>query len=251
MKNVSSPRPHRRAARSLGSAAALAASAALIGLAGPATAADWRLAASASSDYRVRGVSVSHGSPAQMLDLNYRGDTGWAAGIGAGLLGRDDRGRRSLLSVSLGHAWQLDDDWHAALDASRTDYPGSAYRPRYTAQEVAASLSWKGRLSATLMASPRTRLTDGDGNLRSGRAYSGELGWRQRLAGPVALDLGVGRFRLAAPGGEGHRDSYRYGSVGLSAAVGPAEAYLSYVGTRGLASAWGGSGWVGTLLWQF
>lgn len=245
--------PRSRLPRSPGRAvvrfAAQAAGAALIAGAGPAPAADWSLVAGLSSDYRVRGVSVSQGHAAQTLDLNYRGDTGWAAGFGAGRLGPD---RRSLLSASLGHGWQLDGDWRLALDASRTDYPGSRYRPRYTLQEVAASLNWQGRVTATLMVSPHTRFVDGDGNLRSGRAYSAELGWRQRLAGPVALDLGVGHYRLAAPGGEGHADGYGYGSVGLSAALGAAQAYLSYAGASGRpALAWGGAGWVGTLLWQF
>jgi hypothetical protein len=73
------------------------------------------------------------------------------------------------------------------------------------------------------------------------------------LAGPLALDLGLGYFELHAAGS---RRSYCYGNIGLAATLGPAQAYLSRIGSSasraGLASGdRAADGWVASVLWTF
>ncbi|CAN5334882.1 hypothetical protein BH11PSE10_BH11PSE10_18060 [soil metagenome] len=217
-----------------------------------AQAEDWSVAAGWSSDYRVRGVSMSNRHPSATLDLSYRGDTGWGAGWGLAALDKDADGRRVLLNASLSRGWQIDPDWSTELGLAHAYYPGSTHRRAYNADEVSATVAWRGRLTASLMASPNTTAWDVYGKPHRGWAGSAELSLRQRLTGPVALDLGLGYFELRADGSRG----YPYGNIGLAATMGSMQAYLSFIGSRARQNALAsgdraGSGWVASLLWTF
>jgi uncharacterized protein (TIGR02001 family) len=215
---------------------------------------DWRATAGWVSDYRVRGLSLSNRQPAATLDLNLRGDGEWGLGFGAAALNRDSENRRSLFSASASQGWQLDADWRADLGLSHGVYPGSGYRPAYKTDELTATLAWRGRLNATLLATPNaTRWDAQTGQPHSGRGLGLELNGRWRLVGPVALDAGLGCFTLQA---DGARRSYPYASIGLAATLGPLQAYLSQIGSRARQQGFAGAqraqpAWVASLLWSF
>lgn len=213
---------------------------------------DWSTSVGWVSDYRVRGLSISNRQPAAMLDLSLRGDTGWALGAGVAALNRDAEGRRSLRSINLSQGWQWDADWRFDLALAHGHYPGSGARRAYNSDEWSATLAWRGQLNATLLATPNaTRWEALTGRPRSGEGVGVEVSGRLRLAGPVALDTGLGVFTL---GTVGARRSYGYGNVGLTAAVGPVQGFLSCIGNRAEQQGFAGTqrakaAWVASLLW--
>ena len=221
---------------------------------GAAQANDWRTSVGWASDYRVRGLSISNREPAALLDLTLRGDTGWALSAGLAALNRDADGRRSLLSASLSHGWQWDADWRFDLALARGHYPGSGGRHAYNTDDWSATLAWRGQLTALLLATPHaTRWDTITGRPQTGTGVGAELRGRQRLAGPVALDMGLGVFSLNA---EGSRRSYGYGNLGLAATIGPVQGYLSYISNRAEPQGFAGAqrakdAWVASLLWTF
>lgn len=222
-------------------------------LAGSAACADdWSGSLGLSSDYRLRGISYSDRQPTATLDTTYRLDTGWAFGAGLATLDRDADRRRLLISASLSHAWQFDADWSGELGLARSHYTGSTQRRAYDSDELSASLSWRGRLSGSLMATPRyARIDSVTGERRSAAAYGAELSLRQPLVGALALDVGLGYLDSHAVS----RRGYGYGNVGLAWARGPAQVFLSHIASqaakREFASpARARPAWVASLLWE-
>lgn len=232
----------------------------LCALALPAARADdWSQSAALASDYVVRGISLSNEHGSLAWDLSYRGDTGWSAGLGLAALDRDAEGRRLLLTANLGRSWQLTSDWAAGVALSRTAYPGSARRHRFDSSELSASLAWDGRINASLAWYPGVYRFDAQGRVRRGHALGAELSLRQRLVGALALDAGLGYYRLQARADADLAATalgYGYGNLGLSWAQGPAQVYLSRIASqadsRGLSSAARAADrWVLSLLWEF
>nr|WP_316643788.1 hypothetical protein [uncultured Roseateles sp.] len=225
----------------------------------PARADDWSQAAALSSDYVVRGISLSNEQASLAWDLSYRGDTGWSAGLGLAALDRDAEGRRLLLTAHLGRSWQLTSDWAAGVALSQSSYPGSVRRHRFDSSELSASLGWDGRINGTLAWYPGAYRNDAQGRARSGHALSAELSLRQRLVGALALDAGLGYYRLRAEAGSelpAATLGYGYGNLGLSWAQGNAQVYLSRIASqahsRGLTTAARAADrWVLSLLWEF
>ncbi len=224
----------------------------LHGLPQAAQAQDWTASAGLSSDYRLRGVSLSNGHAAQALDLGYGLDSGWSLGLGLAALGRDDDGLRTLMTASLARAWQWDADWGAELDAAHYAYPGPSRRRAYDYDELRASLLWRGIWTAALSLSPHVRRTDGYGHYYGGQAGSAEAGLRLPLGRGFGLDAGLGVYRLQASVGSG---SYAYGNLGLAWAKGPWQAQLGFVtsnaAAKGLASRDNAAGgWLAALIWS-
>ncbi|TDP63426.1 uncharacterized protein (TIGR02001 family) [Roseateles toxinivorans] len=225
----------------------------------PAWADDWSHSVAVASDYVVRGISLSNEHASLAWDISYRGDTGWSAGLGLAALDRDAEGRRLLLTAHLGRSWQLSTDWAAGVALSRSAYPGSARRHRFDSSELSASLGWDGRVNGSLAWYPGAYRNDAQGRPRSGHALSAELSLRQRLVGALALDAGLGYYRLQARAGSDLPATalgYGYGNVGLSWAQGNAQVYLSHIASqahsRGLTSAARAADrWVLSLLWEF
>lgn len=222
-------------------------------LAGAAAHADsWTGSLGLSTDYRLRGISYSDRHATPTLDTTYRLDTGWAFGAGLAALDRDADRRRLLLSASINRAWQFDADWSGELGLAHSHYTGSSQRRAYNTDEFGATLLWRGRFSASVLALPRSRRFDSAGQLHLGPAYAAEFGLRQPLFGALAFDAGFGYFDSHA----GSRRGYAYGNAGLAWAQGPAQLFLSYIASqarqREFASAErAADGWVGSLLWEF
>jgi len=145
------------------------------------------------------------------------------------------------------------------LALSHTAYPGSSRRHRFDSSELSATVGWGGRLNGSLAWYPGVYRNDAQGRPRTGHALSAELSLRQRLVGALALDAGLGYYRLQADADNDLAATalgYGYGSLGLSWAQGNAQVYLSHIvsraHSRGLTSpARAGERWVMSLLWEF
>lgn len=208
------------------------------------------------SDQVYRGVSVTAGRAALLTELNYVTDTGWSASLGSTWAHVDAPARVAQWRFAAGRAWQLDDDSAAHLNYVHRAYPGGG-RPRYDAtygdqDELSASVDWQGRWFVTLAVSPRVNVRIAPDRFRSAPAVSYELGYRQRLRGRLALDIGLGYTDPhAAPNG-----GYVYGSVGVSGGIGPVQTSLTWLGSRAAekqlapASA-AGRRWVAAAIWSF
>ncbi len=216
------------------------------------SAAGWETALTVASDKVQRGFSESDGRTVWLFDVGHAWDSGWSLAGGAGGPVYPNRGGDGELSLTLSKAWQLDDDWLAQVAGSRYEVLGAPRARAYRYKEIQLSLAWRGNATLSFSASPDTsRFVVGDG-LRTGRVWSLDLGWRQRLWDRLAFDLGVGyvdQHGLQSPG-------YAYGSVGMSWGWGPVQLFLSFIdsqsrakGAAGSASA--GPKWVSTAVWSF
>ncbi len=211
---------------------------------------DWSAAASLSSDYRLRGISLSNRHAAPALDLGYTLDTGWSFGLGLAALDRDADGRRTLLTAGVSRAWQWDASWSAQLGLNHAAYPGPAQRRRYGYDELRAGLQWRGVWSGSLSYFPSLMSKDGYGHYNKSRAFSVETALRQPLGRGLALDGGLGVHSAVG------MTSYVYGNLGLAWARGPAQLSLAYIASnahaKGLAPADSArGGWSGTLIRAF
>ena len=204
------------------------------------------------SDQVYRGVSVTDGRAALLTELSYGTDTGWSASLGSTWAHVDAPAGIAQLSFAAGRAWQLDADSTAQLNYVHRAYPGTG-RPRYyDYDELSASLDWEGRWFATLAFSPRISVRVAPDQLQSAPAVSYELGYRQRLRGRLALDLGLGYTDPhAAPNG-----GYGYGSIGLSGGVGAVQTSLTWLDSRAAQKhlappSAAGRRWVAAAIWSF
>ena len=222
-------------------------------LAAPAALADGASGAVGFASAQVlRGVSQSNGDASLSLDATYRLDTGWAAGASLATLGRDARGTRTLLGLSVNRSWQVDRDWSTQLGIAHYAYPGGGDRHRFDYDELSASVGWQGRLTASVAVLPNASRRDENGVPRRGRAFAYELSVHERLAGQLAFDAGIGWMDLRNIRGAG----YPYGSVGLGLGAGPVQVFATFIASRaaarGLAApAAGGDRFLLSVLWDF
>ena len=186
---------------------------------------DTYVAVGLASDKVVRGLSQTDGQPSAMLDLGWRSARGWSLSAGAATL----HDRRAL-EGTLGLAWQHQVDARWQLQAGTTRYLYRATHQRYRPYtEFYVTADWDGRLTLLLAASPDARFERADGSARRTPSVHGELTWHQRLAGPLALDLGAGHIVFdGLPG-------YTYGSAGLGWSGGPLQWFLTRVDSNATA----------------
>jgi hypothetical protein len=217
-----------------------------------ASAAGWETSLAVASDKVLRGFSESDGHTVWLLDIGHAWDTGWSVTAGAGGPAYPNRGGKGELSLTLGKAWQLDDDWLAQVTTSRYEVLGEPRARAYRYKELLLSLAWRGKLTLGVSASPDTSRRAGSNGLRTGRVWSLDVGFRERLWDRLAFDLGAGYVNQAGLQSPG----YAYGSVGLSWGLGPVQVFASFIDSQmrskaaaGAASA--GPRWVGTLVWSF
>ena len=210
----------------------------------------WSGALGLVSDKVVRGLSQTQGRATVLMDLNYRTDSGWTAGLGFAPLrvgGEAIKSSTGEVTLSVGRSWQLDADWAAQLGLARYLYPDRRQRaPVYNYNELSASIGWQGRVLAVIAVAPDSYSLYGPGWPQRGHAASVELSGRQRLAGRLTLDAGIGYYKLTA----GRDTGYRYGSIGLGWGVGAFQLDLTRTVSNATTPQAGGR-WVGSLLWNF
>lgn len=234
-------------------ASAVATAVVTLGPCWPAQAQSWQAAVAVASDKVLRGASQSQGRPVWLLDASRAFD---AAGVtaSAGLAGPvlQAQGGQAEASLAVSKPWQLDADWSLLASAAQYAYLGGARARAYRYQEAALQLGWRGQVTAGFSASPHTQVFVPGSGLLAGPACTVDIGLHQRLAGTLALDLGLGWRGLAPRLGS----SFLYSSAGLSWRQGPLHLFLTTTDSRAPAAQLPAAAparrrWVGSLAWQF
>jgi uncharacterized protein (TIGR02001 family) len=186
-----------------------------------AAAAGWNASAGVTSDYVQRGLSQTRGKPALQASAVYAGESGWYAGLwtstidtGQPAYGLD--GADVELDLIAGYNHLTARGVEMDLQLMRYTYPGADDIVDYVHTEIAASVTYQGRLRATVDYSP-----DFSGISHAGVAYrtaatTAELSFQQPLTPHLSIGLAVGHRAIDADLG---RD-YDYGSVGLGIGLG-------------------------------
>jgi uncharacterized protein (TIGR02001 family) len=208
----------------------------------------------AASDDVYRGVSRSEGAPSVQADVHDAFGRGYL-GVSAESVrrGRDDHASAQLLLYA-SYEPLLTDTWSGALQLRRYQYPLEGGRAQFNYDELALTLQWRERLTASVVLSPDTyafaayggRTTSG-----SGSAYDYALFWHQPLPAGWAAGAGVGYYDLRGAIGTG----YTYWSSNLTYAWRGWSVDLRYIGTseraRELFGERAGQRLVAAVLWSF
>jgi uncharacterized protein (TIGR02001 family) len=187
----------------------------LIALTAPALANDrWGGSLGVTSDYRLRGISQSDGSPAAQADVHYESALGWFAGVWASTA-RLYRGESQTVQLNafLGLRWVIDDDWSAKLALSHYAHPWDAIARHYDYDDVTAGAAWRDRLFFSATWSPNTSIISSRRGIQLNRsALTYDLTGRQPLVERLSAVVGVGYYDITELAGRG----YWYGSAGLT-----------------------------------
>jgi uncharacterized protein (TIGR02001 family) len=208
---------------------------------------------SATTNYVYRGLSQTHGDAAIQADLHYQTRSRTVIGIWGSTV--DNGGpRRASVEVDLyaGREWNLTRDWDARLGYTHYAYPGDDAELRYDYDEVAGTLTYRSRFSATVAWSPNISRYGNGIAARSESAASFECVAMHPLSNRVAVVAGVGYYDLPA---KLHAD-YVFWNAGVTAALGKTEVALMYIDTeasavRSFGSEWAANSWTGSLSWRF
>lgn len=216
--------------------------------------AGWSFAAGVASDKVRWGVSQNDGQASAMADLNWAGDTGWAAGAGLATLHSTGHGLRGEFNLWAGRQWQWDADWSAQATGTYYSYAnsgGNGYAGYTTSPyaEVSAALAWRDAATLTLQWAPRVHGAYG----AVGHTLAVELALHQGLGAGFGADAGIGWYDARKAGAAA---PWAYGSLGLSWAGGPVKVFASRITSRADERAWvsdriSGDRWVLTLWWSF
>ena len=211
-------------------------------------------AAGAASDDVFRGVSRSDSQPSVQADVHDAFAQGYI-GVSAESV-RRGRDEHAALQVLLYAAYQplLTAEWSGALQLRRYQYPDEDGSAQFNYDELALTLEWRARLTASVTLSPDTyafAAPYGQARSGSGAAYDYALLWRQPLSRGFAAGAGVGYYDLRGAIGAG----YTYWSASVTYAWHDWSLDLRYIGTdaraRELFGERAGQRLVAAVLWSF
>jgi uncharacterized protein (TIGR02001 family) len=207
-----------------------------------------------TSDYFLRGISLSDDHPALQLDLHYVDPSGFVAGFFASSTQIDPASRRDAeLSAFLGYVWSYGNDWQGKILAANYSYPWNQAGSVYNYDEVDLEIAYQQWIRVTLAVYPDVRRYNyDDNNVVHVLAESGELSLQRPVVGKLSATAGIGYYELDGGSGAG----YAYWSVGAAYDWAPVSLGLSYVGASSAANslfynAAVGGRWSGTLIWRF
>lgn len=173
----------------------------------------WSGSVAATSDYVFRGVLQTYDGGALQAGLNYQDPTGWFAGAWASNVEPYPFGSRAAeIDVYAGFAWALSPQWTARARYARYLYTWDRRRRPYDYGELALTLGFEDRLSATIAWLPDDTRYATPGYVRDRRSLAYELTARWPLGQRFALVAGAGYYDLKRLYGVG----YWSGSAGLS-----------------------------------
>ena len=206
-----------------------------------------------TTDYLLRGVSQSHGSPALQADLHYQAVSGWLAGVWASSVELNPKyGRTAELNIFAGYSRLLAADWSMKVVAVHYAYPGIEPAGLYRYDELIAGAAYRDLVFMTLAVSPNTPHETAAGVTHDRTALSSELALRLPLHGTWSALGGLGYYELQGPEGAG----YGYWSAGLGYDFEPWHLEMAWFGTAdGAAELFDAdmplSRWAATLIWHF
>lgn len=206
-----------------------------------------------TSDYFLRGISLSDDHAALQLDLHYVNPSGFVAGFFASSAQIDPASRRDAeLSAFLGYVWSDGNDWQGKIVAADYRYPWNQAGPVYNYDEIDLDIAYQQWIRVALAVYPDVRRYGYEGSVVSVLAKSAELSLQRPVIGKLSATAGVGYYELDGAGGSG----YAYWSAGLAYDWAPVSLGLSYVGASSEANslfynAAVGGRWSGTVIWRF
>jgi uncharacterized protein (TIGR02001 family) len=213
----------------------------------------WGGSLSLTSDYVYRGLSQTEGRPTLQGGVHVHNESGWSAGLWASSVNRGAApGADTELDLQLSKAWSLNQDWSLLLNANHYFYPDDNRAQPYEYDELAASLSYQNRLTATVSWSPNTSRFSRDVFVKNRTARSYELTVLQPVTPAWSLFGGVGHYDLKDLFDTG----YWYWSVGASYCVGKLQVDLSNIDTDHTAKRLfdyevSKRQWIAALSWRF
>jgi len=213
----------------------------------------WSGSVAATTDYVFRGVSQTYGGAALQAGLNYRSSMGWFAGSWASNVNPYPFGSDAAeINVYTGFGWVLAPAWTVRASYTRYLYTWDRRRKPYDYGELALTLGFEDRLSATISYQPDNTRFSTLGYVRNRQSLAYELTGRWPLPQRFALVAGVGYYDLTRLYGVG----YWSGDSGVSYTYGRLEVDITrFVGDRTVrrlfedASADGR--WVATAVFRF
>lgn len=215
---------------------------------------NWSGALGVGSDNVYRGISLTDGRPAWLVDLHYDAGNGWDIGLGASAEHLRGQAAGAQLTAYLDRRWQFDDDWTAKAGLVHYDSPWNAHSGYWRYDEINAAVGYRGRWTVALAVSPdRRRAISSRGGQRSVTTTTSiELTYHQPIAGHWSGDVGIGYANLDPAD---HVD-YQYADAGLSYAMADARVYLLALWTGPMAEPYRATTasrlrWVTSVVWNF
>lgn len=213
----------------------------------------WGGTLSLTSDYVYRGLSQTEGQATLQGGVHVRAESGWSAGLWASSVNRGAApGADTEIDVQLSKAWSLNQEWSLLLSANHYFYPDDNSAQPYEYDELAASLSYQNRLTATVSWSPNSSRFSRDVFVKNRTARSYELTVLQPLAPTWSLFGGVGHYDLK----ELFDTGYWYWSGGVSYCIGNLQMDLSHIDVDHTAARLfdyevSKRSWIAALSWRF
>jgi uncharacterized protein (TIGR02001 family) len=216
----------------------------------------WGGSLTVTSDYRVRGISKTHGDAAIQGGLHAQLTPGWIIGGWASSVSRDRNGSSTIeLDVYTGYAWNIAKDWDTKATLTHYAYPNDATRTNYDYDEITTSLIFRSQVAATIAWSPNTKYFtryQGRWSTQEGASVAYELTGMQPITSALAVTAGVGYNDLVSLFDAG----YWYWNAGFTYSMGPLQLDVSRIDSDAIAEELFGatasaSGWSAAISWRF
>lgn len=214
---------------------------------------EWDGSLGVTSDYVQMGLSQTHGEPALQGGLRAQVSEGWSIGAWGSQFARNEASDGAFeIDVFAARVWQWSEDWVATLAATHYFYLNDTPYLDYDYDEIAFTVGYRSVVFATVAWSPDVSEFSGDRLAVKRRAVSYEMAVRQPLIGSWSFDAGAGYRDLT----DLFDESYWYGHVGLSYALGQASLHLTYTLADHTAQRLFGvdranNTWLGAAIWRF
>lgn len=172
---------------------------------------------SIGTDYVFRGVSQTYGGATLQGAVNYRHPSGWFAGVWASNVDPYPFDASfAETNVYVGKGWSLSPSWTANATYTRYQYVFDHRRKPYDYGEIALSLAFEDRLTATVSYQPDSTRYSTEGYVRNRPSAAYELAGRWPVAKGLSVVAGAGYYDLTRLYGVG----YWSGNTGVSYSVG-------------------------------
>jgi uncharacterized protein (TIGR02001 family) len=179
-----------------------------------------------TSDYVLRGISQSDGSPVLQGDVHWTLPSGWSTGLWGSQLRFKPRAATSELGAYLQWQGTVSGDFDAGAACTHYAYLNDPRPVSYDYDELAVSLAWRDQVYLAATWTPRLNLYSAADGLASNReVYTLEASWHRTLRPRFDLNVGLGFYD---PQGVDYA-SYAYGNATLGWHYGHWHANLSAI----------------------
>jgi uncharacterized protein (TIGR02001 family) len=214
--------------------------------------ADWGGSVAVATDYVYRGISQTRGQPAIQAGLQGTTAGGWSGSIwGSTVDFTSGAGDSYEINLQLARTWALNADWTARLGLTHYMYPTGTSLD-YDYDELTGSLSYQGRITASVSWSPNSSRWGYGHYVEDREALAYELTMLQPLGMYWSVYAGAGYYDLDDLFGTG----YVYWNAGVAFTWAKVQVDLMHVGSEDTArELFGyeviGDRWTAALSWHF